>query len=143
MENKQQIFDRFRNKFVALTPEEGVRQGFCKYLMEQKGYPQLSISTETCLKLNGTERRCDAVVQKNGKIIILLEFKAPSVPINEEVLKQAVSYNTKLQAPFIILSNSKTTYCIKFDFTAGTHQFLNEVPNFNELIENSLFISHP
>lgn len=127
------IFDIFRGKWVAHTPEEGVRQWFCAYLMEQKGYLKPSISTETGLKLNGCARRCDTVVYKGGSPAVLIEFKAPDVEINDNVLLQAVSYNTKLRAPYIIITNSKQLYCIRLDFAAGTHEYLNAVPEFKEL----------
>ena len=130
---KPVIFDPFRKKWVAHTPEEGVRQWFCAYLTEQKGYPEISISTETELKLNGSARRCDTVVYKGGAPAVLIEFKAPDVKIDDNVLLQAVSYNTKLRAPYIIITNSKQLYCIKLDFTAGTHEYLNVVPEFKEL----------
>ena len=36
---KNVIFDSLRKKFVALTPEEWVRQHFVHYLTDVKGYP--------------------------------------------------------------------------------------------------------
>jgi len=32
--SKKQIFDTFRKKFIALTPEEWVRQNFLQYLYQ-------------------------------------------------------------------------------------------------------------
>ncbi len=127
------VFDHFRGRWVAHTPEEGVRQWFCCWLVNEKGYPQTSIATETGLKLNGSLRRCDTVVYKAGVPAILIEFKAPDVEINSSVLLQAVSYNTKLRAPYIILTNSKQLYCLKLDFVNGKHEYLSAVPDFNEL----------
>ena len=37
---KRQIFDFLRRKYVALTPEEWVRQHFVHFLVEHKGYPK-------------------------------------------------------------------------------------------------------
>lgn len=37
---KNYIFDDLRKKYVALTPEEWVRQHFIHFLLEQKGYPK-------------------------------------------------------------------------------------------------------
>ena len=125
------VFDIFRCKWVADTPEEEVRQWFCGYLMESKGYPLTSISTETGLKLNGAARRMDTVVYKGVTPFMLIEFKAPDVNIDQTVLDQAVSYNTQIKAPYVVLTNSKQTYCIQFDFNLGTHQFLNDIPVFN------------
>lgn len=130
---KYLIFDTFRMKWVAETPEENVRQWFCHYLVESKGYPMLSISNEIGLKLNGAARRCDTIIYKGVTPVVIVEYKAPEVAIDSSVLTQAVSYNTKLQAPYLILTNSKNTYCIKFDFAAGTHQFIADIPAFAEL----------
>lgn len=40
-EGKNFIFDELRKKYVALTPEEWVRQHFIHFLIEQKGYPKV------------------------------------------------------------------------------------------------------
>ena len=36
----KQIFDQLRNKYVALTPEEWVRQHFMMFLIYEKKYPK-------------------------------------------------------------------------------------------------------
>ena len=53
------ILDVLRQKFVALTPEEWVRQHFVHFLMEQKGYPQTLMANEVAVTVNGMSRRCD------------------------------------------------------------------------------------
>ena len=53
---KRFIFDPIRKKYVALTPEEWVRQHFVHYLVEHKGYPQGLVANEISLNLNGTSR---------------------------------------------------------------------------------------
>ena len=55
---KNVIFDPLRRKFVALTPEEWVRQHFVNLLTEIKGYPKGLIGNEVQLDLNGTKKRC-------------------------------------------------------------------------------------
>ena len=37
---KNVIFDTLRKRYVALTPEEWVRQHFVHYLTDYKGYPK-------------------------------------------------------------------------------------------------------
>ena len=37
---KNVIFDMLRKRYVALTPEEWVRQHFVHYLTDYKGYPK-------------------------------------------------------------------------------------------------------
>ena len=39
-DGRRWIFDPLRRKYVALTPEEEVRQGFVHYLTEGMGYPR-------------------------------------------------------------------------------------------------------
>ena len=63
-DGKYHIWDRFRKKYVILTPEEEVRQRFASYLMEEKGYPATLMMTEYSLKLNEMIRRCDILVHK-------------------------------------------------------------------------------
>lgn len=72
------IHDRIRQKFVALTPEEWVRQHFINYLIENLDYPASLIANEIGLTLNGTRRRCDSVVfNHSGQPIVIIEYKAP------------------------------------------------------------------
>ena len=59
---KNVIFDMLRKRYVALTPEEWVRQHFVHYLTEHKGYPKGLLANEIQLDLNGTKKRCDTVL---------------------------------------------------------------------------------
>ena len=59
---KRQIFDFLRRKYVALTPEEWVRQHFVHFLVEHKGYPKGLLANEVELKI-GEKRLRDHRVQ--------------------------------------------------------------------------------
>ena len=61
-DDKLSIFDPLRNKYVALTPEEWVRQHFIHFLIEHRGYPQTLLANEIAITLNGTTKRCDTVL---------------------------------------------------------------------------------
>ena len=50
------ILDVLRRKYVALTPEEWVRQHFVHFLVEHKGYPAALIANE--IQLKAATRRC-------------------------------------------------------------------------------------
>ena len=50
-ENKQLIFDIIRKKYVALTPEEWVRQHVIHFLVNEKGFPTSLIAVEKEIKL--------------------------------------------------------------------------------------------
>ena len=48
---KNVIFDVIRRRYVALTPEEWVRQHFVHFLLAHKGYPQaLMANEEMCIR---------------------------------------------------------------------------------------------
>ena len=47
---RPEIFDSLRKRFVALTPEEWVRQHFVNWLMTEKGYPKGLMANEVALQ---------------------------------------------------------------------------------------------
>lgn len=55
-EGKNVIFDVIRKRYVALTPEEWVRQHFVNYLIVHKGFPQMLMANEVNVILNGTKK---------------------------------------------------------------------------------------
>jgi hypothetical protein len=61
------VFDELRRKYVALTPEEWVRQHFVHYLVAHKHYPPGLVANEISLTLNGTAKRCDTVASPSAR----------------------------------------------------------------------------
>ena len=129
------IFDFLRKRYVRLTPEEWVRQHFVHYLVEQKGYPSALLQNEISLPLNGCLRRCDTVLfdRDGARPRMIMEYKAPSVPITEKVFKQISAYNSKLRADYLIVSNGLAHYCCKLNYTDNSIRFLPEVPYYDAL----------
>lgn len=135
-EGKQQIFDSLRKCYVALTPEEWVRQHFVNYLTEHKGYPAALTANEVAIKLNNTSRRCDTVVyDKELHPIVIVEYKAPTVKITKEVFAQISRYNLVLRVDYLIISNGLQHYCCKMDYDNNCYTFLNEIPDYNIVIK--------
>ena len=99
------IFDSIRKKWLVLTPEEWVRQNLIRHLVEVEKYPDSMFKIETGLSVNQNQRRSDVLIYKDSNPYILIECKAMNVPINEKVLNQALNYNSKYNAPLVILSN--------------------------------------
>jgi hypothetical protein len=130
------IFDSIRKKFVALTPEEWVRQNFLQYLIQELQYPTGLIAMEMPLSLNGLERRCDMVIfDQTGSAKMIVELKASSVPINQKTFDQIATYNLKLQVDYLIVSNGMKHYCCKMDYAKISYQFLEAIPTYREIIE--------
>ena len=69
------VFDELRRKYVALTPEEWVRQHFVHYLVTHKHYPPGLVANEISLTLNGTAKRCDTVVyDRQARPRVIVEY---------------------------------------------------------------------
>ena len=131
---KLTVFDRLRRKFVALTPEEWVRQHFVNYLIEEKGYPQVLMANEIQINLNNQKKRCDSVVyDKELTPLVILEYKSPEVNISQAVFDQIVRYNIVLKVKYLIVSNGLNHYCCKMDYESQTFDYLPDVPAYNEL----------
>lgn len=144
-EGKAFIFDIIRRQYVALTPEEWVRQHFVHFLTDEKGYPQSLMANEVQLKLNGMSRRCDTVVyDRTLKPRVIIEYKAPTVNITQQVFDQICRYNMVLQVDYLIVSNGLVHYCCKMDNITRTYIFLKEIPEYDIIIckqeDNDYFI---
>ena len=73
---KNVIFDVIRRRYVALTPEEWVRQHFVHFLLAHKGYPQALMANEVQVQLNGTKKRCDTVLYRRDLTArMIVEYK--------------------------------------------------------------------
>ena len=129
-----QIWDAVRRKYVALTPEEWVRQHFIAYLVGSKKYPLGRIGNEISLSLNGRSRRCDTLVyDAEGQPLVLIEYKAPHISVSQKVFEPSVRYNICFRVPYIMLSNGISHYCCHIDYDSRKYSFLTEIPLYNEL----------
>jgi hypothetical protein len=100
------IFDPVRKKYVALTPEEWVRQHTLQYLITTKNFPAGLTSVEGNIKLYKTQKRYDiAIFDRQGKPQLIVECKAPDVVLNEAVVDQILRYNMVLGAPYLLITN--------------------------------------
>ena len=135
VDGKNHIFDSFRKKFVRLTPEEWVRQNFVQFMVAAKNYPGSLIAVEAGVKVNDNPQRADLVVfNRSGNPLIVAEFKAPEVKISQQTFDQIVRYNMQLKVPYLIVSNGMEHYCCHIDYSSNSYAFLNEIPDFTEVI---------
>ncbi|MBQ2024116.1 MAG: type I restriction enzyme HsdR N-terminal domain-containing protein [Alistipes sp.] len=108
------VWDALRGKYLLLTPEERVRQHAIAFLISHCGVMAQSVAQEYPINLNGTAQRADIVVMdKTLTPTILVECKAPEVMITQQVLEQAVRYNSILKARYIILTNGHQHLCLE------------------------------
>jgi hypothetical protein len=131
-ENKVSIFDEIRKKFILLTPEEWVRQHVIQFLLQNKKYPKSLINVEKLIKINDLNKRYDGVVfQPNGEIFLLIECKAPEVPISQHTFDQIARYNLVLKAKYLMVTNGMNHYFCQMDFENEKYVFLKELPEYS------------
>ncbi len=107
IQEREYVFCPWRHKWVRLTPEERVRQTYLQYIVSECDYPASRIAVEAALP---SGQRSDAIVyDEQLHPIVLLEFKAPSVPLTEKTLDQAAVYNRMLHVPWLVLHNGEQT----------------------------------
>ncbi|MDD4993840.1 MAG: type I restriction enzyme HsdR N-terminal domain-containing protein [Paludibacter sp.] len=133
-DNKLLIFDSQRKRYVSLTPEEWVRQHFVRFLIETKGYPAALLAIEKQLNMNGMKKRCDAILYNiDGNPVLIIELKAPNVPISQATFDQVAVYNAKLQVNFFMISNGIEHFCCKVNPETARYEYFPEIPNYNQL----------
>jgi hypothetical protein len=108
---KEFIFDTSRKKWLLLTPEEWVRQNFTCYLTRTMGYPAALIAFEKEIRLGEMKKRFDILVYNDlHQPWMMVECKAPSVKLDESVLRQVLRYNISVPVTYMIITNGPETY---------------------------------
>ena len=129
--SKEYLFDELRKKWILSTPEEEIRQQFWKYLHFEKKYPVSLMAIEKTIIINGLNKRFDLLIyDRNGNPNIIVECKSRNVIINESTLDQILSYQYKIGAKYLILTNGKETYCLKIDLTEKKVIYLENIPQY-------------
>ncbi|MEM9855900.1 MAG: type I restriction enzyme HsdR N-terminal domain-containing protein [Bacteroidota bacterium] len=129
-EDSHEIFDIVRKKYIAITPEEWVRQHFIHYLISYLNYPRSLITVESGLKYNTLLKRSDIITYDSlGKPFLLVECKSFKVPVNQKTLNQATMYNKSILARYLIITNGIKHYC--YQHSDGTYSTLREVPPYS------------
>ena len=127
----REIFDPVRNRHVALTPEEWVRQNVIDKLHTQLGYPLELMQVEGAITLNGMTRRCDIVVyDPEVKPLIIVECKQETVALTQKVLDQACRYNLVLQVPYLYLTNGQQEVFCRVNLEQQRLEILEKLPNY-------------
>lgn len=135
-ENKGKFFinDFIRNKKVRLTPEEWVRQHLLHFLVLNLNYPKGLIKIESNVKFNQLQQRADLIVYKpDGTVFLIAECKRPTVNITSDTLYQAVRYNSKLDAQFVLITNGNDHHCFSMKSKNGKLKVLDAFPEYGQI----------
>lgn len=134
-DNVLRVYDALRRKFVALTPEEYVRQHFVSWLQTELHFPPSLMANEIGINVNGTHKRCDTVIfGRDGAPLVIVEYKAPDVAITQHVFDQVVRYNMCLHAKYLIVSNGMSHYCCAIDYATDSYHFIPKIPDYRDLV---------
>lgn len=132
--NKSEIFDPLRKRFVALTDEEWVRQNLINYLAAYKKVPLHMMASERGLFVNKLPKRFDVVVYSyKGNPVMIVECKAPHIKLNEDVFYQAARYNLTLQVNYLLITNGFEHHCALVEYQSGNIKFLDDIPEYREM----------
>jgi hypothetical protein len=124
-----EVFDPCRRKWVALTPEEWVRQHFLLHLAIDLGCPLSLIATEKTIALNGLTKRADIVVHgADGTPLALVECKSPDVELTQAVFDQAARYNIVFKVKWLLVTNGMEHACCAIDHAGGSVRFVDRLP---------------
>ncbi|HHM20694.1 MAG TPA: type I restriction enzyme HsdR N-terminal domain-containing protein [Bacteroidetes bacterium] len=128
------LFDPVRKKYLVKGPEEVVRQLVLLFLIKEKKYSKNRMAVEKMLKVNGRPKRFDILVYDTDTMpLMLVECKAPNVPVTEDVFRQIATYNLPLRVKYLLVTNGLHSYCCKMDYLRQSFEFLDEVPSFASL----------
>ena len=132
LNGKTVVFDRLRKQYVRLTPEEFVRQQFVSFLIDHKGYPSGLMANEIEIILGNVRKRCDTVLYDNYLLpLMIIEYKSPSIKIDQNTFDQIARYNLELQAPWLVVSNGVQHFCCHLE--KQEYVFIDAIPDYDML----------
>lgn len=131
---RTEIFDVIRKKYVVLTPEEWVRQHVIHFLANENNYPKSLMKIESGHQLNKLQKRTDLIVyNKMGIPVLLAECKAPTIKIGQSVFDQIASYQNKLHVHYLFVTNGLSHFIFTCDVNNKSFSFLKKLPTIEEL----------
>ncbi|MCD6063791.1 MAG: restriction endonuclease subunit [Flavipsychrobacter sp.] len=109
---KTLVFDPVRKKWLILTPEEHVRQYMLAYLRDMMNYPMSLAAVEKRINIGPMIKRYDIVVyNRDHEPWMLIECKAPEIPISADTLHQLLQYHNAVPCLYWVLTNGHQTFC--------------------------------
>lgn len=131
-DGRPSIFDAIRQQWVALTPEEWVRQNIIQWLLTRQGIPKTALSVEKEIRLGTMSKRYDLIIyDKHTSPWMMVECKAETVQLNESVLMQILSYNLAVPAEYLLITNGQQCHIAKIN--AGESIWTKSFPEYPDI----------
>jgi hypothetical protein len=127
--NKRLVFGNIRKKWLVLQPEEFVRQLLLHFFIGDMRYNRNRITVERGVTVNSAARRTDILIfDADMRPFLLVECKAPKIPLTTDVFRQAANYNGPIKVPYLMISNGRESYVAEIDYATKDYRFLTAVP---------------
>jgi hypothetical protein len=82
------------------------------YLTSVMQYPSSLLAVEKMIRVGNVNKRFDIVVySRDHEPWMLVECKAPEVPVSEKTLQQLLNYQRTMQCNYWLLTNGRQTFC--------------------------------
>ena len=135
--NEDKIWCPLRKKWLVRTPEEEVRQWFIQLLHNHLQIPMHMMMSEVALQFGEgrvkKDFRADILVyDRKLQPLMVVECKRPEVRLTQEVVEQALRYNMVMHAPYLAITNGRTSYVCHLE--DGKYVFKEKVPTYLEMI---------
>lgn len=129
-DGQKKLWNVIHRKALKNLPEERVRLRVIEFLLNA-GWSKHRISTEENIGWMGNSNmRTDIVCydqQFNPRLLI--ECKAEYIPITDKTAEQTARYNHKVNAPYLLMSNSVRDFWFAIDSAKQKIQRLNQLPD--------------
>ena len=124
-----------RRRFVALTPEEWVRQHFLAYMTDHLGFPAGLVAAEVPIMIGSSRQRADIVAySRQMSPLLIVECKAPHVTLSQQTLNQACRYLSVLGSRAVVLTNGLAHYCATIPTDDSSPLFAPSLPSWTDLL---------
>lgn len=126
---KKEIFDFIRKKWLVLQPEEWVRQNIIASLILHYKVPENLIAIEKGFVINQKMKRFDLVIfNRKAKPVMLIECKSHQVSLTQKVFDQMSMYNTEIKAEYLMATNGLLSYCCQQNHSNKELTFITTFP---------------
>ena len=92
------------------------------------------LANEISLKISDKTLRVDSILYDlTLKPRMIIEYKAPHIPITQKVFDQISTYNFLLHVDYLIVSNGIESYCCKMNYEYKNYIYLDSIPIYQNL----------
>ncbi len=138
---RREVFDPVRKKWVKSTPEEMIRQGWIQKMTQELGFPLALLSVEKELSTFHSEkavpkRRLDILAFAGNEkgLFPLLMIECKALPLTPKFAGQVIGYNSVVKAPFIACANASNIVTGRFCPQKKIFVFSEGLGTYDELL---------